>query len=343
LFIPTQHSMRVESAAGAVALTMLVSIGVLISLAYESLHRVRRLLERKQRNLRVNMKAQRRLQAALVASDRRKDEFLATLAHELRNPLAPLRTAAHILRATTLASQETLEAQVNVIGRQVALMARLIDDLMDVARITRGTLALSRDRVDIAEVIQNAVETSRPLIDACGHELTISLPAHPAYIDADIMRLTQVISNLLNNAAKYTPSRGHIHVGASVVASELTISVTDTGVGIPESMLDRIFEPFTQLEDRTHRSNDGLGIGLALARQLARLHGGDITARSPGAGKGSEFSVRLPILASQIRPFPAIVATPNTATLGLPRRILVADDNRDSADNRCRPGVTASQ
>jgi signal transduction histidine kinase/CheY-like chemotaxis protein len=331
LLTPTQHSLRVESATGAVALTMFVLIGVLISWAYESLHRVRRLLERKQRNLRVNMKAQRRLQAEMVESDRRKDEFLATLAHELRNPLAPLRTAAHILRGRIPASQETIEAQVSVIDRQVTQMARLIDDLMDVARITRGKLALSRDRVDIAEVIQNAVETSRPLIDACGHELTISLPAHPAYVDADIVRLTQVISNLLNNAAKYTPSGGHIYVATSAVASELTVSVTDTGVGIPESMLDSIFEPFMQLEDGTHRFKDGLGIGLALARQLARLHGGDITARSPGAGKGTEFSVRLPILTLQIPPFPAVVATPNTATLGLRRRILVADDNRDSA------------
>ena len=331
LFIPTQHSLRIGSVTGAVALTMFVFIGLLISWAYESLHRVRRLLERKQHNLRVNMKAQRRLQAALVASDRRKDEFLATLAHELRNPLAPLRTAAHILRARTPASQETLEVQVSVIDRQVTQMTRLIDDLMDVARITRGTLALSRDRIDVTEVIQNAVETSRPLIDACGHELTISLPAHPAYVDADIVRLTQVISNLLNNASKYTPSGGRIHVGTCVVANELTVSVTDTGVGIPESMLDRIFEPFTQLEARTNQSKDGLGIGLALARQLARLHGGDITARSPGAGKGTEFSVHLPLSTSQIRPFPAAVATPNTATLGLQRRILVADDNRDSA------------
>jgi signal transduction histidine kinase/CheY-like chemotaxis protein len=331
LFIPTQHTLRVESIAGAVALAMFVSIGVLISWAYESLHRARRLLESKQRNLRINMKAQRKLQTALVASDRRKDELLATVAHELRSPLVPLRIAAHILRTATL-PQEAAEAQVGVIDRQVTQMTRLIDDLTDVARIARGMLALSRGRVDIAEMIQNAVEMSRPLIDSCGHELSVNLLTYPVYIDADKVRLTQLISNLLNNAAKYTPRGGRIHIENRVVAGELILSVTDTGIGIPKSMLERIFEPFVRLDHRSHRAKDGLGIGLALARQLARLHGGDITACSPGPGLGTEFSVRLPIATSQECSLPTVATVPNSAMTGSQPRILVVEGDRDSAD-----------
>ena len=315
LFIPTQHSLHLANATGAVALALFIVTGILISWTCESLHRARRLLEKEQQTLRTSLAAQVQLQAALQASDRRKDEFLATLAHELRNPLAPIRNAVHILRTKAPFSKETQEAQA-IIGRQVQQMTRLIEDLMDVARITQGLLALRRDRVNIADVIGNAVETSRPLVDACQHDLRVSLLDHSVYIEADALRLSQVISNLLNNAAKYTPVGGRIHLQAELIDQELSLTVTDNGLGIPELMLNRIFEPFTQLEHSAQRSQGGLGIGLALSKQLVRLHGGDLTAHSGGVGKGSTFTIRLPIGTSQL-PIPEVAAAPNAHSHGM--------------------------
>jgi CheY-like chemotaxis protein len=268
------------------------------------------------------------LVAALRESDRRKDEFLATLAHELRNPLAPVRNAIHILQAQTSLSPEMRWAA-EVITRQVAHMKHLIDDLMDVSRITRGSLELHLRRLTLDEVLRCAVEETRPLIDASGHELTVDLPAEHLYLDADLVRLAQVFSNLLHNAAKYTPRGGRIVVTANRQSSDVVVSIRDNGIGIPKPMLERIFEPFVQLDDSLERSQGGLGIGLALAKKLVCQHGGTIEARSEGIGKGSEFLVRLTASEAGNTPVDA-VAEPHGFTIARARaRVLIADDHTD--------------
>ncbi|MDB6089286.1 MAG: luxQ 2 [Gammaproteobacteria bacterium] len=332
LLEPGRHSLYVASVSSGVDLGVFVFAGILISLLCESLHRTRRRLEAEQENLRCSVELQRKMQDALTESDRRKDEFLATLAHELRNPLAPIRNATHILRARMPPSPELHWAR-DVIDRQVTQMTRLIDDLMDVARITRGTFELRRTRAELEEIIRSAVETSRPLIDSCRHGLTLTLPVEPVYLDADVIRLAQVFSNLLNNAAKYTASGGRIVVAAECDAQTGTVvvSIQDTGMGIPPPMLARIFEPFTQLDRSLERAQGGLGIGLALAKRLVQMHGGTIEAHSEGPGKGSRFAVRLPVAADQDVPqsIPQQTRAPTPARTR--RRVLVADDNYDSA------------
>jgi len=330
LLTPFRHSLRVESVGSAVSLGVFVFAGILVSLLCESLHRTRRRLEAEQKNLRNSVALQRKMQDALTESDRRKDEFLATLAHELRNPLAPVRNAIHILRARMPPTPELQWAR-DVIDRQVTQMTRLIDDLMDVARITRGTFELRRHRAGLHEVIRVAVETSRPVIDASRHELTVRLPSEPVYLDADVIRLAQVFSNLLNNAAKYTPSGGRIAVTAERDADTVSLAVQDSGVGIPPPMLAQVFEPFTQLDRSLERAQGGLGIGLALAKRLVGMHGGSIEAYSEGPGKGSRFVVRLPISTHQSVPRPAVLEGRGPAAARGGQRVLVADDNYDSA------------
>jgi nitrogen-specific signal transduction histidine kinase len=237
---------------------------------------------------------QHRAREALQAADRRKDEFLATLAHELRNPLAPMRTAAHLLEMPAATDAVRAKAA-QMISRQVQHMARLLDDLMDVGRITQGRLLLQRERTTVGQVMDAAVEASRPLVDAKRHTLIVQDDDAGQPIVVDPVRITQVISNLLNNAAKYTDAGGRIRLDARVTAGEVEFSVSDNGIGLARGSVDSLFEMFAQQSNALARSEGGLGIGLALSKALVELHGGAITAHSEGSGLGSRFVVRLPL------------------------------------------------
>jgi hypothetical protein len=278
----------------------------------------------------VDITQRKRAEEALQEADRRKDEFLATLAHELRNPLAPIRNAAQLLKGKETADPDIGWAA-DVINRQAQHMARLLDDLLDVARISRNRLTLRKARVNLATVVHSAIETSRPLIDSARHELSVSLPPEPIYVDADAVRLGQVISNLLNNAAKYMETGGRIDLRAEQRGAEVVLSVRDQGIGISRDMLPRLFEMFAQASDASRRAQGGAGIGLSLARGLVQLHGGRIDAHSDGPGKGSEFIVYLPVsTAAPATPAPRAPAN-GGATVG--RRVLVVDDLQDNADS----------
>ena len=270
-------------------------------------------------------------QAALREADHRKDLFLATLAHELRNPLAPIRTAAQILAAPKLGASQLRWAQ-NVIQRQVQHMALLLDDLLDIARITQGKLELKKTRVTLTEVVDSAVEAARPLIDSKNHHLSVTLPSDNLTFEADPLRLSQVLSNLLTNAAKYTDAAGHIELSGSVQNSTLCLTVKDDGIGIAPEALTRIFDMFSQIDGTSSRSDGGLGIGLSLVKGLLKLHGGAIEARSAGPGRGSEFIVRLPLNA--VESGAAQIGGLDMPRSGPPgRRVMVADDNKDAADS----------
>ncbi len=265
----------------------------------------------------------------LREADRRKDEFLATLAHELRNPLAPIRNSLHIFRMAGV--QDPAIARVtDMLERQVGHMVRMVDDLLEISRISRGKIELRKERVDLASVLRNAVETSLPLIESARHQLTMNVPPETLALDADPVRLAQVFSNLLNNSAKYTPAGGKITVEVCVEHGMAVICVKDNGEGIPEQMLARVFNMFTQVNTGV-RAQGGLGIGLTLAKTLVHLHGGTIEAFSHGPGTGCEFLVRLP-LAEAVR----VRARPNAAkdeARPQLRRVLVVDDNQDAADS----------
>ena len=262
------------------------------------------------------------------AADERKNRFLATLAHELRNPLAPIRNSLSVLRLT--ASGTPAVPAYEVMDRQVNHMVRLIDDLMDVSRITRGKIDLRKVSVDLAEVIAAAVETSRPLIDAANHTLEVALPAEALGLEADPVRLAQVFSNLLNNAAKYTDPGGRIRIAARREQDSAVVTVSDTGVGIAAESLSRVFDMFAQADARDRRSQSGLGIGLALARSLVEMHDGSIAATSEGEGKGSTFVVRLPLGGrAEVAGAVAVPAAPRMKNMP---RILIVDDNRDAAN-----------
>ncbi len=265
----------------------------------------------------------------LREADRRKDVFLASLAHELRNPLAPIRTGVAILRMTGGAESRS-ETVLAMMERQLQHMARLLDDLLDVSRISRGKITLHQERVDVRHVVDTAVEASRPLIEQMGHVLSVSAPSEPAFLNADPVRFAQILSNLLNNAAKYTPPGGQIVLKAEHRADEVEVSVTDNGIGIPGESLESIFEMFTQIGSQSSNAQGGLGIGLSLAKGLVALHGGTIQAYSEGLGRGSEFRVRVPTRLTLDADF----ATP-VRTLLTPNRlkILVVDDNRDAAES----------
>jgi PAS domain S-box-containing protein len=268
----------------------------------------------------------RRSEQALLDADRRKDEFLATLAHELRNPLAPIRNAMRIISAHAGADANLGKAK-QVIERQLKHMVRLIDDLMDVSRITRGRVELHRERIDLETAVKIAVETSQPLLDLKHHSLRIQA-VQGVVVQADVTRLAQVFANLLNNSAKYSPPGAEISIQIASEGRYAMVSVSDNGVGIPASMLPRIFDMFVQLEQSGLR--EGLGIGLTLVKRLVELHGGMVEASSPGAGKGSTFRVLLP-LADSPPPEPAQEPAAHIAPT-YRGRILVADDNRDAAD-----------
>jgi signal transduction histidine kinase len=234
----------------------------------------------------------RRTEEVLREADRRKDEFIAMLSHELRNPLAPIRNVVTLLKE---GSPEVREQACGILERQVEHLVRLVDDLLDVSRVTRGTLGLHSRPVDLATVVGSAVETSRPLIDAAAHQLELDLPREQLRAVGDPVRLAQLLTNILNNAARYTPRGGHIRLGLRRDGAEAVISVRDNGIGIDPAALPGIFEMFAQADSTRSRFPGGLGVGLALARRLAGLHGGSVHAASEGTGRGSEFVVRLPI------------------------------------------------
>jgi len=269
---------------------------------------------------------------ALRETDRRKNEFLATLAHELRNPLAPIRNSLNVLRLSGPNAIVVAEVQ-EVMERQVNHMVRLVDDLLEISRINTGKIDLRPEPVELASVVRNAVETSRPLIDTGRHELTTTLPATPLTVDGDPVRLSQVVANLLNNAAKYTPAGGRITLTVRREGSEAAISVRDTGIGIAPTMLRRVFEMFTQVDRERQHAQGGLGIGLALASLLVGLHGGRIEARSEGEGRGSEFVVWLPLRAGSSAESLEGRGAVDVPTVAAKIPILVIDDNRDAASS----------
>ncbi len=279
----------------------------------------------------LDITEQRHAQRTLLEADRRKDQFIATLAHELRNPLAPIRTAVAILAREGAAEPDRAWSR-DVIERQVAHMGRLVDDLLDTARVSSGKLLLRKQRVELGAVVAAALETSRPAIDAAGHRLVTRMPAAQAVVDADLTRLAQVMSNLLNNAAKYTPPGGVIQLSVEQSGAEALITVTDDGIGFPSDLARQLFEPFAQWAPAEHAAA-GLGIGLALVRGIVELHGGTANASSEGPGKGSRFEVRLPLAVGQ----PAAARATKAVPMAQPGvRVLVADDNRDAADTLCR-------
>jgi CheY-like chemotaxis protein/two-component sensor histidine kinase len=270
-------------------------------------------------------------QNVLFEADRRKDEFLATLSHELRNPLAPIRSAARILRAPDAEPQSRVWAS-QVIDRQVHTMSALLDDLLDISRITHGTLTLSRQVVTLSTVVDAALEVARPVIEARRHRLLIDIPATPIEIEADPLRLSQALSNLLTNAAKYTDPGGQITLFGRTEGDSLVISITDTGIGLARESLTQVFGMFSQVKSALDRSEGGLGIGLALVRGIVELHGGSIEARSEGPGKGCEFRLTLPAHAT-VRVAARPDCEPSAPRARTKRRILVADDNRDGAQS----------
>jgi signal transduction histidine kinase/ActR/RegA family two-component response regulator len=271
-----------------------------------------------------------RLEQELRNTDRKKDDFIALLAHELRNPLAPIRNGLQVLRLTAGDAAAVAQARA-MMDRQLSHMVRLIDDLLDVSRISRNKMELRKERVLLADVVASAVETARPLIEAAGHELAVALPPRPVFVDADLTRLAQVLGNLLTNSAKYTGKGGRICLAAERNAAEVIFTIKDNGIGIPAQSLPHIFDMFSQVDRSTERSTGGLGIGLALVKGLVEMHGGTVSAESEGEGKGSTFTVRLP--ATEGRSAPLAATSAETEGPGIGRRVLVVDDNRDGAES----------
>ena len=268
---------------------------------------------------------------ALREADRRKDEFLATLAHELRNPLAPLRSGLDVLRRSP-DGEKGVEIR-DMMDRQLGHLVRLIDDLMDVSRVSQGKIELRREKVKVADVVHSAVEASRPLIDGAGHAFDIDVPSADLWIDADPTRVSQVISNLLTNAAKYTPAAGRVKLSVTADGGKAVIAVADNGIGIPVELQSDVFRMFAQIKDHRELSQGGLGIGLALVKQMIEMHGGTVNASSGGVDQGSVFSITLPLAAAPQETSPPPIETPELS--GKPRRplkILVVDDNPIIAD-----------
>ena len=273
----------------------------------------------------------RRVAEELSGADRRKNEFLAMLAHELRNPLAPISNA---VRALTLGRRDetAVDSASEMLERQVGQIIRLVDDLLDVSRISRGKIALRTERVELAPIIQQAVEATRALYRSMNQELTVRLPSEPVYLNADPTRLAQVVGNLLNNACKFTDVGGRISLVVEREGAHVAIRVTDNGIGIASEHLAGIFEMFTQIESSLERSRSGLGIGLTLVKTLVEMHGGTVEAHSEGLGRGSEFIVRLPILLGVHEPLAPAAAPHFDATPVVKRRVLIVDDNKDAAE-----------
>ena len=271
-----------------------------------------------------------RAEGELKQQDRRKDEFLATLAHELRNPLAPIRNAIEVLRLSD--GSPAAHQAVGVLDRQTRQLTRLVDDLLDVSRVSSGKLELRQSRVELAHVVVAAVEASRPLVEGRRHALAVDLPPEPVWLDADAARLAQVFSNLLNNAAKYTEPGGQIRVTAANSPGAVEVSVADTGVGLDADLLPNVFDPFVQADRSLSQSGGGLGLGLTLVRKLVEMHGGTVSAHSDGPGRGSRFTVRLPTVDPMPSPHPVSAPHARHPAPG-GRRVLIVEDNRDGAES----------
>jgi signal transduction histidine kinase len=294
-------------------------------------------MERTNLALQTEVGERARVEQALKEADRHKDEFLAMLAHELRNPLAPIRNAVHLIKMRSLEDAQLCLAR-DVIERQLKQLTRLVDDLLDVSRITRGKINLSRERLELADLMSRAVETVAPAIEARGHALTVELPERPLRLYGDPVRLVQALANVLGNAAKYTGAGGRITLSARRRNRDAEITVSDNGMGIAPEVLPRIFDLFTQMDERMERSPSGLGIGLALVRRLVEMHGGTVAAASAGPGLGSEFTIRLPVSVERADEADGAGAGPveppgrDAPGLAARRRILVADDNLDALE-----------
>ena len=294
-------------------------------------------LEQANRTLQSEIAERTRVEQALKAADRHKDEFLAMLAHELRNPLAPILNAVQLIRKKPLTDPQLLWSR-DVIERQLGHLTRLVDDLLDVSRITRGKINLSRETVEVADLVARAVETVQPLIAERGHQLHLSVAPQSIRVFGDPLRLTQAVGNVLSNAAKYTENGGQISLTARQVDDRVEIRVQDTGIGIPADMQPVIFDMFTQLNVPTGRAQSGLGIGLALVRKLLEMHGGSVSAFSEGNGRGSEFLITLPVITSEMTAGNGRAAVGLDSNVGgeavqVRRRILVADDNSDALES----------
>lgn len=303
-------------------------IGILVDAFNDMLSEVEkraRALEDSNRSLEHEMTERQAAERALLQADKRKDEFLATLAHELRNPLAPLLNGLRILRLAERDSQQVRDAQ-EIMERQLRQMVRLVDDLLDVSRITTGKLTISTSCIAVREVMQAAVETCGAFIEACGHRLEVVFPEEDLYLEGDSVRLSQVFANLLNNSAKYTNCGGQIRFAAHREGAQVVIEVSDNGIGIATEMLPEIFQMFTQVDYSLERTQAGLGVGLALSQRLVELHGGSLVAMSDGIGKGSVFRVRLDLVDRQTRA-PEDLTAHQQDTVSY--RILLVDDNVD--------------
>jgi len=286
-----------------------------------------------QYRIRDQIVAQHQAEEALRQADQRKDEFLATLAHELRNPLAPIRTGLQLLHRVPEADAQHGRL-LRMMERQLRLLVKLIDELLDVSRIATGKVVLRCEVVDMRGVVEAAVESCQPALDAAGHALQVGLPAHAVWVVGDPSRLAQAVGNLLNNAAKYTPDGGHVGVALDTVEGQARVIVSDDGVGIPPGMLARVFDLFAQVDRTLDRAQGGLGIGLSLVRSLMALHGGTVAARSAGVDRGSEFELRLPAVpAPPGAPAPRSRQEPGAPNPAPPLRVLVVDDNIDAADS----------
>jgi PAS domain S-box-containing protein len=298
----------------------------------EELARINQTLESEiEERCRVEGQLQERVQL-LAQADLQKNQFLAMMAHELRNPLAPIRNAIHILKMPGV-DAATAQLARDMMERQLHHLVRLVDDLIDVSRIVRGRIELQREPTELMAVLGRATEMAQSTIDAQGHQLILSLPSRSVMLDADVMRLAQVFTNLLINSASYTEKPGRIWLTAACEDRHVLVHVRDEGVGIPADLLPRIFELFVQSDRPLARTQGGLGVGLTVAKQLVEMHGGTITARSGGAGKGSEFVVRLPMLPSRVEAEPEPAPQQSAHLHGPPRRVLVVDDNIDAAES----------
>jgi signal transduction histidine kinase len=323
---PGAESAGLEEAAQQFGNVMLLERPLRVATLSSALRTAVRARQR-QYQIRAHLAERARAEAALRTADQRKDEFLATLGHELRNPLAPLATALELLKRSEL--QATARRAADVMDRQVAHLIRLVDDLLELSRITRGVIDVNRAPVDLAAVVRAAVDTSRPALDAAHHTLQVDLPAVPPVVSGDVVRLTQVFANLLTNAAKYTNPGGHVWLTVRSEGAYARVSVRDDGIGIPPGQLASVFDMFTQVDRSARHTQGGLGIGLTLVRSLVEMHGGTVVARSEGPGLGSEFVVDLPLL-DGARP----AAEDGAVLQRLPaRRVLVVDDNRDAAQS----------
>jgi signal transduction histidine kinase/ActR/RegA family two-component response regulator len=331
IFTPPFYSFRVSKGTDVIRLLAYAGGGLAISLLCEGLRRAWARIEERQWQLEQEIAERARAEEQLRENDRRKDEFLATLAHELRNPLAPLSNALQLWSYVEENNEEMEKLRI-VMKRQVDQMTRLIDDLLDVSRINRGTIQLRLARVDLSAILAEAIDSHRSLADLGGHRLTLSVPPEPVSTEGDATRLLQIFGNVLHNAIKFTPSGGLIAVSVERAGQNAVVRIRDTGCGIPPAMLSRIFDMFQQVDQSLARAHGGLGIGLTLVKRMVELHGGTIVANSGGVGKGSEFVITLPAVATPEEHRARQSNRPHRDKDVVQRRILVVDDASASAD-----------